>query len=240
MLTTTALHNPIENLSSRIDAVYQETGLPFVTLTYAQTLDGSISAQLSERTMISGQESMVMTHQLRSAHDAILVGIDTVLADNPSLTLRGVAGQPPQPIILDSRLRFPLTCRVMEHPVHRPWIAVTDAADPVRAAQLAAQGVRVLRLPANPAGWVDLRALLECLAANGVRSLMVEGGAKVITSFVAARLFNQMVVTVAPRLIGGLRAVSNLGITHHDEFPTLVNVSYQQLGNDLVVMGELA
>ena len=93
----------------------EEQGVPYVTLTYAQSLDGSIAATPGRPLSISGPVSMTLTHALRAAHDAILVGIGTILADNPQLTVRYLKGKDPQPVIVDSRLRCPLDARVLRH-----------------------------------------------------------------------------------------------------------------------------
>src|SRR5687768_4642967 len=103
---------------------------PVVTLSYAQTLDGSLALP-GRQLIISSPESMKMTHELRAAHDGLLVGIGTVLIDDPRLTVRLADGRNPQPVVLDSRLRMPLTANLLKHPDRRPWLAATDP-DPER------------------------------------------------------------------------------------------------------------
>jgi 3,4-dihydroxy 2-butanone 4-phosphate synthase/GTP cyclohydrolase II len=212
------------------------TGRPFVTLTYAQSLDGSIAARSGRPLALSGPESMALTHRLRAVHDAILVGIGTVLADNPRLTVRLAPGRNPQPVIVDSRLRFPSYANLWRDG-RSPWIATGETAAPERQEALEARGARVFRLPGTN-GWVDLAALLGHLAHLGVNRLMVEGGAQIITSFLALRLVDQVVVTIAPLLVGGLRAVENFRPSTGHRLPRLVNLIYQQLGDDLMVRGE--
>src|SRR5262249_7900451 len=159
----------------------------------------------------------------------------TVLADNPRLTVRLVEGKNPQPIVADSRLRFPLTANLLcQHPLP-PWIATGEEADAGRQQVLEAAGARVLRVPMNARGQVNLTALLERLGARGIRSVMVEGGARIITSFLAERLVDHIVLTVAPRLIGGLRAVRRLAHADTVHFPRLRNLRYQWLEDDLVL-----
>jgi 3,4-dihydroxy 2-butanone 4-phosphate synthase/GTP cyclohydrolase II len=208
---------------------------PPVTVTFAQSLDGSLAAETGQPLALSGPQALQFTHQLRAAHDAILIGIGTLLADNPRLTVRHAAGPNPQPIVLDSQLRFPLNANLLSHPNHAPWIVTTEAAPHERQAALEAAGARVLRIPSDAAnaGRVALPALLDQLGALGVRSLMVEGGAHVITSFLAERLADRLIVTIAPRLIGGLRAISTpLHLSLH-------NVRYQVLGEDVLVEAAL-
>jgi GTP cyclohydrolase II len=185
---------------------------------------------------LSGSQSMAMTHGLRASHEAILVGIGTVLADNPRLNVRLVEGKDPQPVVVDSRLRFPPYANLLKNG-RTPWIATGEDADAERQQALEAAGAKVLRL-AGHNGWVDLDGLLKYLGSVGINSLMVEGGAQIITSFLASRLVDQVVLTIAPLLVGGLRVVDHLGHSSLRRFPRLRNLSYQQLGEDLVLRGE--
>jgi GTP cyclohydrolase II len=214
----------------------RRTGRPLVTLSYAQSLDGSIADRPGRPLALSGNQSMIFTHSLRAFHDAILVGIGTVLADNPRLNVRLVDGKSPQPVIVDSRLRFPPYANLLRNG-RSPLIATGQGADAERQEALEAAGARVLRLPGQN-GWVNLAALLDHLGATGVNHLMVEGGAQIITSFLSSRLVDQVVLTIAPLLVGGLRVVDNLGHSALRSFPRLRNLSYQQLGDDLVLRGE--
>ncbi len=211
-------------------------GRPFVTLSYAQSLDGSIAARPGRPFPLSGSQSMALTHSLRAMHDAILVGIGTVLADNPRLNVRLVAGKDPQPVILDSRLRIPPYAHLLRN-CRSPWIAASDAADPERQQTLEAQGAKIFRIPSTN-GWLDLNSLLGYLSLMEINSLMVEGGAQIITSFLSSRLVDQIVLTIAPVLVGGLRVVDNFGQPPLKLLPRLRNLSYQRLGEDLVLRGE--
>jgi GTP cyclohydrolase II len=229
-----------EVLSARASAHRQRTGRPFVTLTYAQSLDGSIAADPGQPLSLSGPQSLLLTHYMRAAHDAILVGIGTVLADNPLLNVRLVEGRNPQPVIVDSQLRFPLEANLLRRHPLSPWIATSEQADRQRQRQLEAAGARVLRLPCMPSGYVDLTALLEKLGTCGLNSLMVEGGARIITSFLAGQLADYLVLTVVPRLVGGVHAVGHLGQVEPARFPGLQHIGHQRLGEDLVLWGDLA
>jgi len=214
----------------------RRTGRPLVTLSYAQSLDGSIADRPGRPLALSGPQAMALTHGLRAAHEAILVGIGTVLADNPRLNVRLVAGNDPQPVVVDSRLRFPPYANLLKNR-RPPWIATGGDADPERQQALEAAGARILRLTGSN-GWVDLGALLEYLGTRGVHSLMVEGGAQIITSFLTSRLVDQVVLTIAPLLVGGLRVGDHLGHSSLRRFLRLKNLSYQQLGDDLALRGE--
>jgi 3,4-dihydroxy 2-butanone 4-phosphate synthase/GTP cyclohydrolase II len=211
---------------------------PRVTLTYAQSLDGSIAARAGAPLQLSGTEAMHYTHQLRAAHDAILVGIGTVLSDDPQLNVRLIDGPSPRPIVLDSSLRCPLTARCLEAS-RRPIVATTDRASEERRHDLEMQGVTVLSVPrcAGDDSHLDLAALLDRTRAESIRSVMVEGGARVITSFLRARLVDRLIVTLAPVLVGGLHGVIDLLAADALDFPRLHNVTWRQLGNDWVASG---
>lgn len=209
---------------------------PLVSLCYAQSLDGCVALQRGRPTALSGEETQRLTHWLRSRHDAILVGSGTVLADDPRLTVRLVEGQSPQPIILDSRLRTPPNARVIAHHPRPAWIAAVEPADPTRRAALEAAGAALLFLPQDKSSRVELRSLLDCLAQRGVSRLMVEGGAQVISSFLAAGLVDLLCVTIAPVLLGGLHAVEQA----LPFAPRLRQVHIETMGEDLVVWGKLS
>jgi riboflavin-specific deaminase-like protein len=237
---------PVETMIPILDQVIEclrsapahrrRTGRPFVTLSYAQSLDGSIADRPGRPLALSGPQAMALTHGLRTLHQAILVGIGTVLADNPRLNVRLVEGPDPQPVVVDSRLRFPPYANLLKNR-RTPLIATTEGADPERQHPLEAAGARVLRLPGSN-GWVDLAGLLGQLGSMGINSVMVEGGAQIITSFLASRLVDQVILTIAPLLVGGLRVVDHLSRSSRRRFPRLQRLSYQQLGDDLVLRGE--
>lgn len=222
---------------------FQTTGHPFVTLSYAQSLDGSVAAQPGKHLDISAPESLKMTHALRAAHGAaqggILVGIGTALADDPSLTVRLVEGGNPQPVVVDSHLRLPADAKLLQdnHPV---WIATTHTAASERQQALEAVGAKILRLPANANGQVDLAALLARLGAMGLHSLMVEGGPTILTSFLTNRLADYAVVTVAPFWVGGVHAVNQPLLPSAEIFPRIAAPQILQVGSDVTLWGALA
>lgn len=220
------------------DGTKRASQRPFVTLSYAQSIDGSIAARPSRPFALSSEESFDMTHLLRSRHDALLVGINTVLTDDPRLTVRRCAGDNPQPVVLDSRLRFPVDARLLTHPDRYPLVLTTDQAEASEIRRLEARGAEVRVLPRDGADRVDLAAALRCLADMGIGSLMVEGGAGVIGSFLRQRLVDHCVITVVPRLIGGVKALD--GPCSPDLAPiSIVDCHYEPLGGDLIVHGRL-
>jgi GTP cyclohydrolase II len=214
-------------------------GRPFVTLSYAQSVDGSIATQPSRPFALSSDKSFEMTHLLRSRHDALLVGINTVMVDDPRLTVRHCAGDHPQPVVLDSRLRFPGDARLLAHPDKRPLLFTTAAARADEVARMKAKGVSVQVLPKDALGRVDLIAAVQCLADLGVKRLMVEGGASVINSFLHSRLVDYCVITVVPMLIGGVKAVDQLCPSDDLRPLSIVDCRYQPLGGDLIIHGAI-
>jgi diaminohydroxyphosphoribosylaminopyrimidine deaminase/5-amino-6-(5-phosphoribosylamino)uracil reductase len=223
----------IENwFHSRKDS-FNYTHRPIVTLAYAQGLDGSLTTRRGERLSLSGPEATRLTHQLRSLHDGILVGIGTVLTDDPQLTVRAWQGPNPQPIVLDSRLRMPQTARLCHHPDKMCWI-LTACNNPGHYRDKA----DVLTLDTREQQ-VPLPEALAILYRRGIRTLMVEGGARIITAFLRARLADAVVLTIAPRLVGGYKAIGHLGITDADELPRIQPLHTTQLGDDMIVWGDL-
>jgi 3,4-dihydroxy 2-butanone 4-phosphate synthase/GTP cyclohydrolase II len=241
---------PIERLTASAREHHLKTGRPLITLSYAQSLDGSIAALPGQPLALSGPQSLRLTHQLRRAHAAILVGIGTVLADDPRLTVRLVegvnprlvGGESPRPVVLDSRLRTPLDSRLLRHPLN-PWIATLHGADPVKKAQLEEAGAQVFSLPASDQGRVSLPATLAMLAGQGVDSLMVEGGSQVLGAFLSQNLADVLVLTIAPVFVGGLR-IETTGESNFSTpvggFTRLSEMGCEILGDDLVVWGRLA
>lgn len=219
-----------------IDAWYTQTGRPYVTLSWAQSLDGSLTLKQGKSSPISCPESMRMTHQLRTRHDGILVGIGTVMSDNPSLTARIGLGKncsQPRPIVLDSRLRTPAESRLFTHKL-RPIVATTLFSDQTHQDNLEAD---VICLPATTDGEVALEPLLSQLGSMGIRSVMVEGGGRIITSFLKAQIANQAIITIAPVFAGGYDAVQPLNQTGWQQLPRLVDMQTHACGSDLIVSG---
>ncbi len=211
---------------------------PYVTLSYAQSLDGCISATAGVGTTISNDCARVVTHELRAAHDGILIGINTVLVDDPRLTVRFADGADPQPIVVDSHLRLPLHSRLVESCSHKPIVATLSSASEKRCAELESLGVTVLRVPANDEGMVDLRSLFRELVELDFRSVMVEGGARVISRVLSQRLADQLVLTISPMILGGVRAVERFN-EEWNEAPSLRSASWHWADGNLLLQGEL-
>lgn len=212
---------------------------PVTTLTYAQSLDGCIALSEGRTLQLSNEQTQRLTHQIRSMHDAILVGINTVLSDDPQLTVRLSRGPNPQPVVVDSGLRFPMDARLLQDPCVRPIIATSHQACPRRTAELRAAGAEILHVPVTEDGRVDLRQLMVVLKQRGLQSLMIEGGATIITSVLAAGLADQLLVTIAPRFVGGLRSVKLVSDDEREGMPRLRNLQFSSLAGDVVIRGDL-
>lgn len=232
----------LQPLASRL-AMQRRAALdrPFVTLSYSQSIDGSVSVCRSRPCSLSCMKSLEMTHRLRALHDALLVGVNTVLSDDPLLTVRHCDGDDPQPVILDSRLRFPVGARLLHDPPRSPIIVTTGDAPETNAVRLQAKGARVVRVTASgPDGRVDLDAAFERLAAMGLSSVMIEGGATVIQRVLASNLVDYCIITIAPKIIGGVKAVEGLCLQGNEAPLSIVGCRYQPLGSDLVAYGPLS
>ncbi len=227
--------DPFDRLLARVPARGIKARRPSITISYAQSLDGSIASASGKPLSLSGQESLEMTHHLRAAHDAILVGIGTVLADNPQLTVRHANGEHPQPVILDTYLRTPNDAAVLEHP-RPPIFATGQTPNQARTEEIEQAGGRVLSLQTGADGLIELPALVERQGQIGVTSVMVEGGTRVISSFLRDELADCMVITISPSLVGGRHAVKDLP---QDSMPRLGEPEWVAFGPDLVVWGDV-
>jgi riboflavin-specific deaminase-like protein len=185
---------------------------PYVTLSWAQTLDGRLATKTGDSQWIGGPESLTFAHELRRDNEAILVGIGTVLKDDPTLTCRIPGGRNPLRVVLDSRARLPLSSHLATTLDQSPVRLYASSGAPQAVLRaLEAKGVAVVTVAQTGAG-LDLAAVLDDLAAQGVASVFVEGGAAVITAFLSAGLADRAVVVTAPFLLGaGLDAVGDLG-----------------------------
>ena len=210
---------------------------PTVTVSYAQTLDGRLAAANGSSRWISAPESLRFAHTLRAEHDAVAVGAGTACKDDPRLTVRLVPGDDPLRVVVDSTLRTPLSAAVLAHGAAKGTVlAVTERAPERRCEEALSLGATVLKLPSDAAGRVDLRALLAELYSLGVRSVMVEGGAAMITSFFSERLVDRLAVCIAPKILGrGIEAVGDLGICDLADSLILADTSVTPYGVDLVL-----
>ncbi|MEJ7631654.1 MAG: dihydrofolate reductase family protein [Rubrobacteraceae bacterium] len=214
---------------------------PAVTVSYAQTLDGRMATADGSSRWISCPESLRFAHALRAEHDAILVGAGTACADDPSLTVRHVPGDDPLRVVVDSTLRTPLTSAVLSNGAAKGTVlAVTGRAPEVRCEDALSLGATILRLPENESGRVDLGVLMEELHGFGVRSVMVEGGASLITALLRGQFVDRLAVCVAPKILGrGVEAIGDLGIRDLTDSLTLADTTVTAYGADTVFDGRV-
>lgn len=214
------------------------TNRPFVISKFAMTLDGKLATHKGHSKWITGEPSRQSVHQLRNEVDAILVGIGTVLADNPSLTTRlpEGGGKNPVRIILDSDLRTPLDTNVV-NTSEAKTIIVTTEQDDVTLSALREKGVEFIFVPKIDKG-LDLEAMLIELYKKGITDVLVEGGSEVNASFLRAGLIDKYLIYIAPKLLGGrnsLTPVTGSDVDHMDEALNVVFENIDKIGDDLCI-----
>ncbi len=216
---------------------YMERGTPFITVKYAQTLDGRIAASTGDSRWISSLKSRRFAHRLRSLHDAVLVGSGTALADDPELTVRLVRGRNPVRVVIDSRLRVPLDAHLFNNIKQARTLAVTSTrSDPSKRERLQERGVDILTVPEETPGLLDLREIFAELGRLGLSSVLVEGGAGIITSCLLAGCVDRLVVITAPRILGsGIDAVGDLGLTAVEQSLNLRFDKVSRSDGDLII-----
>jgi diaminohydroxyphosphoribosylaminopyrimidine deaminase/5-amino-6-(5-phosphoribosylamino)uracil reductase len=244
-----------EEEARRINEAYikhRTTGLPFVIAKFAASLDGKIAATSGDSRWVSGPESRRWAHRQRTMVDAIMVGVRTVLVDNPQLTARPepgegarqADGEPRQPlrVVADSRGRTPAPARVLQGPA-RTLVATTDASSEPWRQQIHDAGAEVLVLPADPAsGRVELGELLRALGSRDILSLLVEGGGELLGSLFDLGLVDKVQAIVAPSIIGGQEApaaVAGRGAYRMADALRLRDLTVERLGEDVLVTGYL-
>jgi diaminohydroxyphosphoribosylaminopyrimidine deaminase / 5-amino-6-(5-phosphoribosylamino)uracil reductase len=218
-----------------------ETRIPFVTLKFAQTLDGRIATAQGHSRWISSLPSRKFAHRLRSTHDAILVGVGTVLNDDPELTVRLVRGRNPVRVVVDSHLRIPLDAKVLkDQDMVKTIIAATKGAVPEKRTLLMDMGIDVLLIDEDSRYRINMNNLLAELGKKEISSLLVEGGAAVITTILREQLADRAVIIVAPKIAGkGIEAIGDLGITSMDEALRFTCRKMVKKGGDLIMDGRI-
>jgi diaminohydroxyphosphoribosylaminopyrimidine deaminase / 5-amino-6-(5-phosphoribosylamino)uracil reductase len=214
-------------------------GRPLVTLKLATSLDGRIATSGGESRWISGPEARERTHALRADHDAILVGIGTVLADDPQLTCRlpGLDSRSPVRVVIDRDLRIPVTSRLIVDAHRIPtWIITLRSADPAHRDALLPKGVTLIDVDPDPTGQIDLPAALGAIGARGITRLLVEGGAAFAAALIRARLVDRLAWVHAPLLIGadGIAAIAALGLSGLAGAPAFEQLSTEAVGEDVL------
>ena len=216
----------------------QTLGRPWVTLKAATSLDGRMALSNGESKWITGPEARTEAHRLRASHDAILVGVGTVLKDDPELTVRHVEGKSPRRVILDSDLRTPPNAKAVTG--DGGCLILTALEDAAKTKRLEDAGARVIVLPERD-GHVDLNAALNCLAQEGVLTLMVEGGPHVLTAFMEKGLGDWLSLFVAPKVMGeGPGLGTGMSLASMAEALMLKDLHARRVGDDLLIEGRFA
>ena len=221
---------------------YVTTGTPFVTAKFAMSLDGKIATRIGDSKWISGEKARRQVHRLRAASDAVMVGIGTVLADEPRLTARDKTGGPldrqPLRVVVDTRGRMPVDAPMLGEP-GRTLVAVGDLGEP-GAATLRDAGAEVVSLPGDGPS-VDLAALMDALASeHGVTSMLVEGGATLLGSLFDLGLVDKVIAFVSPVIVGGQTAptpVAGAGFERMADTLRLERVRWDRYGRDMAITG---
>jgi len=216
---------------------FMETGMPFVTLKYAQSIDGRIATATGHSQWISSPASLKFAHRLRAEHDAILVGRGTVDQDNPELTVRLVRGRNPLRVIVDSQLNVSLKAKIFQNTLQAPTLIATvkNNNDP-RFKKFSRYGAQVLTVDADRKGKVDLKKLFKMLGERKISSVLVEGGAQIITAVLKNNLADRMVTVIAPKTIGkGIESVGDLNIKNLASAKKLLMRKILKSGDDIIL-----
>jgi diaminohydroxyphosphoribosylaminopyrimidine deaminase/5-amino-6-(5-phosphoribosylamino)uracil reductase len=220
------------------------TGLPYVSLKLALSLDGRIATRTGASKWVTGPEARAKVHELRSRMDAVAVGIGTVVADDPRLTVREISAPSPIRVVFDTKLRIPSGGRLVATARETPtWIMTSLDSSAAVEQTLTDQGVQILRVSPSAEGRIDVTAALRGLAQRGIVSLMVEGGAELAGSVLASRLADELHVFVSPILLGPRGrpgAVDWAGPDTPSEAPRIVDPHWERCGKDAYVFGPLA
>jgi len=230
--------SPPADVAALLGTVRPTQTKPYVVVKYAQTLDGRIATSTGDSRWISGEEERRASHALRASCDAVVVGVGTILRDDPQLTVRMVPGASPIRVVLDSTLRIPDDSLVLGDEA-ATTIVTTDRSSPERRDDLRRRGISIVVVPAGPCG-VELDIALTVLREQGIRSALVEGGASVITSFLGRTLADRLIVGIAPRVLGsGTDAVQDLGVREVAQSLRLERRAVHVAGEDVLIAGDV-
>jgi len=234
----------LEKESKELNAAffkYTRTGQPFISLKIAQTLDGRIATASGESKWITSSDSRKYVHKMRAQNDVVLVGLGTVLKDDPGLSVRLVKGVNPKRVVLDSELRLPLDAKLLsDNHIEKTIIATTSKASPEKVKQIRDRGATVLKIAGDNNGQVNLLKLMKKLGQEGIISVLVEGGAKVFSSFLKAKLVDKLFIFIAPKILGdGLNAIQNLELNRLSDSLKLHETHIRKIGEDYLLTGNL-
>ena len=215
---------------------------PFVVLKAAMTLDGKIATATGQSKWITNETSRAYGYKLRDIYDGIMVGINTVIEDNPMLTARVDGGKNPIRIVVDSSLRIDINANVVQDKSAKTIVATTDKADKDKILKLQAQDVDVIVVDKDENDKVDIEKLLDILGQQNICSILVEGGATLSGSFVAKKLVDKVYFFIAPKIVGGKEAktpVAGTGILNLQEALALKDIQIEKLEEDILIIGRV-
>ena len=215
---------------------------PFVVLKAAMTLDGKIATATGQSKWITNETSRAYGYKLRDIYDGIMVGINTVIEDNPMLTVRVDGGKNPIRIVVDSSLKIDINANVVQDKSAKTIVATTDKADKDKILKLQAQNVDVIVVDKDENDKVDIEKLLNILGQQNICSILVEGGATLSGSFVAKKLVDKVYFFIAPKIIGGKEAktpVAGTGILNLQEALALKDIQIEKLEEDILIIGRV-
>ena len=215
---------------------------PFVVLKAAMTLDGKIATATGQSKWITNETSRAYGYKLRDIYDGIMVGINTVIEDNPMLTARVDGGKNPIRIVVDSSLKIDINANVVQDKSAKTIIATTDKADKDKILKLQAQDVDVIVVDKDENDKVDIEKLLDILGQQNICSILVEGGATLSGSFVAKKLVDKVYFFIAPKIVGGKEAktpVAGTGILNLQEALALKDIQIEKLEEDILIIGRV-
>lgn len=215
---------------------------PFVVLKAAMTLDGKIATATGQSKWITNETSRAYGYKLRDIYDGIMVGINTVIEDNPMLTSRVDGGKNPIRIVVDSSLKIDINANVVQDKSAKTIIATTDKANKDKILKLQAQDIDVIVVDKDENDKVDIEKLLDILGQQNICSILVEGGATLSGSFVAKKLVDKVYFFIAPKIIGGKEAktpVAGTGILNLQEALALKDIQIEKLEEDVLIIGRV-
>ena len=215
---------------------------PFVVLKAAMTLDGKIATATGQSKWITNETSRAYGYKLRDIYDGIMVGINTVIEDNPMLTARVDGGKNPIRIVVDSSLKIDINANVVQDKSVKTIIATTDKADKDKILKLQAQDIDVIVVDKDENDKVDIEKLLDILGQQNICSILVEGGATLSGSFVAKKLVDKVYFFIAPKIVGGKEAktpVAGTGILNLQEALALKDIQIEKLEEDILIIGRV-
>ena len=215
---------------------------PFIVLKAAMTLDGKIATATGQSKWITNETSRAYGYKLRDIYDGIMVGINTVIEDNPMLTARVDGGKNPIRIVVDSSLKIDINANVVQDKSAKTIVATTDKADKDKILKLQAQDIDVIVVDKDENDKVDIEKLLDILGQQNICSILVEGGATLSGSFVAKKLVDKVYFFIAPKIVGGKEAktpVAGTGILNLQEALSLKDIQIEKLKEDILIIGRV-